>query len=217
MRTGDGSPTIYQKDIDECYHSIHGALAESRHVFIECGLMYRLTYLNIALPGDIIKVFELGFGTGLNAALTAMKPYKVHYTAIEKYPLDFNLVHRLEFGENVDTELFRKLHSSSWEDFVTINDNFSLKKLTGDFLDFKTDELFDIIYMDAFSPEKQPELWSDKSISKLSGMLAPGGILTTYCAKGSIRRLFESFGLEAQRLPGPPNGKREILRLIKPL
>lgn len=209
--TADGSPTVFLPALNERYHSTYGALSESNHVYIDSGLKFRA-----AMSKDVIKVFELGFGTGLNAVLAAMTGIPIRYTAIEKHPLDDSVTSRLDFGETVDKDLFARLHSLPWNRPEALKAEFILHKISGDFTEYECDETFDVIFMDAFAPEKQPELWTENVIAKLSAMLSAGGVLTTYCSKGRIRRSFESHGLKSERLAGPPGGKREILRLVKP-
>ena len=212
--TADGSPTLYRDDIDEHYHSMFGAISESLHVYVNSGFRHFASTNKTKRP---ICVFEVGLGTGLNAALTAMTAIPCHYTAIEKFPLDDNLVRILDFGNEVDWELLRAVHEAPWDKTTDLSPTFRLLKIENDFLTYDTLVSFDVIYMDAFAPEKQPELWTEKALSKLVSMLAPGGVITTYCAKGRIRRFFEGAGFNSERLPGPPCGKREILRLTKPI
>lgn len=209
--TADGSTTLYRPDIDEHYHSVFGAVAESSHVYVDLGFRYAAAQ---AESGTILDVFELGLGTGLNAVLTAMTGLPCRYTAIELYPIDDDVVSSLSFGDAVDTDLLARIHMAQWGEFVRITPTFALRKLQADFLKMNQVDKYDVIYMDAFAPEKQPELWSETAVAKLSSMLKYGGVMTTYCAKGAIRRLFEANALTAQRLPGPSGGKREVLRLI---
>ena len=70
---------------------------------------------------------------------------------------------------------------------------------------------FDVIYFDAFAPEKQPEMWTQEIFDHLFSLCNKNAIITTYCAKGVVRRMLQSAGFAVERLPGPP-GKREILR-----
>lgn len=210
--TEDGSPTLYREDIDECYHSTHGAITESRYIFIQQALQHRI---DIGHTGEL-KIFELGLGTALNATLCAMTDNKIYYAAIEKYPIGQQLAASIDFGTGIDHQLFNDIHQAPWNQLVNITPNFKLHKILGDFNHLNIDTKFDVIFMDAFSPEKQADLWTADSLFRLSDMLLPRGVLTTYCAKGHIRRIFKSFGLIAERLPGPPGGKREILRITKP-
>lgn len=209
--TGDGSPTLYRSDIDEHYHSTHGALAESRHVFIDCGLLYRASLT----PERPLKVFEIGFGTGLNALLTAITGIPVHYTTIEKYPLDTELKALTAYPAIADNKLFENIHSAAWNKPAIITPTFMLTKIHGDMTSKSIADKFDVIFLDAFSPEKQPELWTEDMLSVYASLLNRQGVLTTYCAKGRIRRAFQSLGMKVERLDGPPGGKREILRASK--
>lgn len=209
-KTADGSNTIYIQEIDEHYHSIKGAFTESEHIFINMGLKHS----SVKNP----NILEIGFGTGLNAFLTAMEATKserkVYYTSIEKFPLDIDTVRLLQYPENIDPEkasLYYSLHEAEWNLPQPITEFFTLEKIEGDFTKYQFRSNYDIIYFDAFAPEKQPEMWSQELFDNLFEKLNPGGILTTYCAKGSIRRMLQSAGFKVERLPGPPGGKREIL------
>lgn len=211
--TSDGSPTLYRPDIDEHYHSVCGALAESRYVYIETGLLYRAARCN---RGTVLKVFEVGFGTGLDVVLAALTGLNVHYTSVEKYPLQPETVAKLDFGPQVPRALLAEIHNAPWNEDIRISDAFVVRKMEADLLTCRLPEgTFDVIFMDAFAPEKQPELWTDEILGRLARMLAPGGVLTTYCAKGRVRRALQASGLKVERLPGPPGGKREILRATR--
>lgn len=214
-KTADGSNTLYIREIDEHYHSIKGALTESEHIFINMGLKHS--------PVENPNILEIGFGTGLNAFLTAMEApkagKKIFYTSIEKFPLEIETVRLLQYPESIapeETDLFYSLHESKWNTPQVINDFFTLEKIEGDFTHYNFREGYDIIYFDAFAPEKQPEMWSQKLFDNLFLKLNHGGILTTYCAKGVVRRMLQSAGFTVERLQGPPGGKREILRGQKP-
>lgn len=213
-KTADGSNTLYLRDMDEHYHSVKGALTESEHIFINMGLKHSLT--------ENPRILEIGFGTGLNAFLTAMEAVKggrkIFYTSIEKYPLDVETVRLLQYPENIapdKSELFYSLHQAEWNTPQDINEYFTLEKIHGDFTEYQFNDGYDIIYFDAFAPEKQPEMWSQELFNNLFCKLNHGGILTTYCAKGIVRRMLQAAGFIVERLPGPPGGKREILRGTK--
>lgn len=208
MVTDDGSNTLFVPDINETYHSTHGAIQESMHIFIEQGL-------NV-MQKDSIRILEIGFGTGLNALLTALHADKqIEYITVEKYPIDQQLVQALNYPEQTGLpyarDLFEKLHQTRWEELIEIKPNFRMQKLKTNFCDFAPSEKFDLIYFDAFSPEKQPEMWEQKQFEKLFNACHPGAVIVTYCAKGAVRRNMQSAGFKVERLPGPP-GKREILR-----
>lgn len=205
-RTADGSATLFVPELNEHYHSVKGAQTESQHIFIDMGLH--------ASTVENPYILEIGFGTGLNALLTleaAGKTHKqVHYTGIELYPLPWEMVKELGYS---DSPLFERLHAAPWEEDAIITPHFTLRKLQADFTALSLDKhLFDLIYFDAFAPEKQPEMWSQELFDHLYVMMNNGGILTTYCAKGVIRRMLQTAGFTVERLEGPPGGKREILR-----
>lgn len=219
--TADGSSTIYLPEIDEHYHSVKGALSESRHVYIQEGLFHR-----IKSGGDStgrppkLRVLEIGFGTGLNAVLTALKAQElnvpVHYLSLELFPIDTATAMQLDYGNATDAATYSAIHAAPWNRPVDITPLFTLEKIIADFTRNRLPDSIDVVYMDAFAPEKQPEMWSKDAIERLSRAMSSGGVLTTYCAKGAIRRLLQSIGLAVERIPGPPGGKREILRATKP-
>lgn len=208
-QTEDGSATLFVPELNEHYHSVKGARTESLHIFIDMGLK--------AVSTTHPQVLEIGFGTGLNALLTleAAEADKrpVHYTGIELYPLAWEEVDVLKYSDN---PLFKTLHSVPWEEDVVITPYFTLKKIREDARKaVNTKRSFDVIYFDAFAPEKQPEMWDEALFRNLYTSMNAGGVLTTYCAKGIIRRMLQSVGFKVERLPGPPGGKREILRASK--
>lgn len=218
--TDDGSHTLYMQEMDECYHSTKGAIQESQHVFIHAGLM--------KCEKNEIRVLEIGFGTGLNALLTLLnstdmrqgKHVKINYMAVELYPVPFEQAVALNYPELLPDAsrdvraVFEQMHAASWNETIEIDEHFALTKLKTDFTGTNFDALFDVIYFDAFSPEKQPEMWRENMFEKLYRHAAQGAVLTTYCAKGVVRRTIQAVGFTVERLPGPP-GKREMLRAIK--
>lgn len=210
--TNDGSKTLYVPELNEHYHSIHGAYNEAVHVFIKSGLEF--------MNQTSYKVFEVGFGTGLNCWLSAeyalLNKVFIDYHGIEKYPVPFDLAKQMKFTENDDsTSLFNKVHICEWESKQLINEYFSLTKYQADLDDFELPLDLDLVYFDAFAPEKQENMWTDEIFQKMFDALKSGGVLVTYCAKGIIRRRMQSIGFEVSRIPGPP-GKREMLRAVKP-
>ncbi|MDE5888268.1 MAG: tRNA (5-methylaminomethyl-2-thiouridine)(34)-methyltransferase MnmD [Muribaculaceae bacterium] len=213
--TADGSPTLYREDIDEHYHSIKGALAESMHVYIDKG--WRAA-ANSSIPK--ISVFEVGFGSGLNAALTALEASNSSvptiYYSVELYPLPANTVRVMasEYHEDLKAAL-TAVNAAPWGMPIEINPCFTLNKMHDNLLTMKIPSNIDVVYFDAFAPEKQPEIWSEEIFRKIFHAMNPGGRLTTYCAKGVIRRMLQDIGFSCERLPGPPGGKREILRATK--
>ena len=211
--TEDGSHTLFVPAIDECYHSTHGAVQESRHIFIEAALKQ--------CKKTEIRVLEIGFGTGLNAFLTLVEAEqsakKIHYTSLEKYPVAVDNALLLNYPEEVKMDFrdaFELMHTFPWNEKVQITDNLSLEKIETDFTQYQFTEMYDVVYFDAFSPEKQPEMWTEVLFKTLFLHCNTGAILTTYCAKGVVRRAMQAAGFEVERLAGPP-GKREILRGLK--
>ncbi len=210
-RTDDGSATLYVPQLDEHYHSVKGAHTESQHIFIDMGLRASVV--------EEPCVLEVGFGTGLNALLTMKEAMAVQrrvlYTGIELYPLTWEEIQPLGYSTH---PLFEQLHCVPWEETINISPQFALRKVKADVNVFlqETKERFDVVYYDAFAPEKQPEMWSEALFARLYGVMNKGGVLTTYCAKGVVRRMLQQIGFRVERLPGPPGGKREILRAIVP-
>lgn len=212
--TADGSHTIYIPSMDEHYHSVNGALREAIHIFIQAGLR--------SLEKDFVRIAEVGFGTGLNAFLTLKEveqnqSHHIDYYTIEKYPLPMNTIQALNYGELIwqeHQELFTALHAADWNCEQKITDRFSLHKIEGDSNTCELPDQIDLIYFDAFAPEKQPEMWNQAIYDRLYAHTASGGVIVTYCAKGVVRRGMQAAGFEMSRLPGPP-GKRHILRGIK--
>lgn len=213
QQTEDGSITIYLPELDEHYHSVHGAIQESLFIFIGNGLKLYETAKHVT-------IFEIGFGTGLNALLTldfAMRNnLSVDYHAIERYPLPESIYSQLNYTDAIhglDSE-FRLMHTAEWNRPAKICDHFTLTKINGDLTQYIFSGKYDLVYQDAFAPDKQPELWSEEIFKRLFNALAPNGTLVTYSAKGQVRRNMQNAGFTTERLPGPP-GKREILRAKK--
>ncbi|MCU0462636.1 MAG: tRNA (5-methylaminomethyl-2-thiouridine)(34)-methyltransferase MnmD [Bacteroidales bacterium] len=211
--TADGSHTIYVPEIDEHYHSVHGAVQESQHIFINYGFKF--------CKADPLHIFEVGYGTGLNALLTAVESMngtrEVSYTAIEKHPVEEHIVHKLnyqQFAGEKGAGLFSFLNSSRWGTMQRICRNFSIKKIESDLVAGSPEGAYDLIYFDAFGPEKQSEMWTQEIFEKISGITVSGGILVTYSAKGQVKRNLKCAGFEVELLPGPP-GKRHVIRAIK--
>lgn len=208
--TADGSHTLFLPDMDEHYHSVNGAVQESMHVFIESGLRQS--------QKQDIRVFEIGFGTGLNAFLTLKETLEkpclhIEYFTIERFPLDAELIAKLNYGGS-ENELFQKLHTSLWDQDCFITGQFKLHKILGDSNTTLLPDNLDLVYFDAFAPDKQPEMWNQEIFNKLYAQMNPEAILTTYCAKGAVRRMMKEAGFSVERIPGPP-GKREMLRARK--
>ena len=215
ITTADGSHSLLNEALNETYHSVHGAIQESAHVFIKNGLQY-VSQRN-SLP---ISIFEVGFGTGLNALLTLQyaqrRQQNVDYTAIESSPLPPEIWEGLNYSSSLGLkEEFKALHTSGWDVKHTLGFNFSLLKIHTTLQQVKIPtSSVDLVYYDAFAPSKQPELWALPLLEKISNGLKPGGVMVTYCAKGQLKRDLKSLGLSVETVAGPP-GKKEMIRAQK--
>ncbi|GAB4191452.1 MAG: tRNA (5-methylaminomethyl-2-thiouridine)(34)-methyltransferase MnmD [Thermoflexibacter sp.] len=221
IATKDGSSTIFWEELNETYHSIHGAWQESEHVFIREGLAWYTKHSPIQ---QRIAVFEVGLGTGLNAILTLKyclqnPDIQVSYYSIEPYPLTWEEITRLNYKKLLSEDLqqhFDYIHDCKWEKTHQILPSFSFHKSQQNLQSFSNSPnlTFDIVYFDAFAPAKQPEMWELTSLSTAVALLKEYGILVTYCAKGSFKRDLKSLGMQVQS-PHGAAGKREMTRGIK--
>ncbi len=213
--TADGSSSIYLPDLDESYHSKHGAIQESYHVFIKSGL-------NLFKNDSKISILEIGFGTGLNCFIsfleTQQRNLKVDYIGVEAYPLRMEEVQQLnyvkELNANKEAKIFDKIHNIPWNEKENLSKFFSLTKRKQFFNEIDDKNKFHLIYFDAFGARVQPELWTETIFKIMFDSLKMDGILVTYAAKGSVRRAMLAVGFSVEKLPGPP-GKREMLRARK--
>ena len=213
--TADGSHTISLGATGITYHSTHGAMQESMQVFIQTGLLPALQRFN----DKELLVFEMGFGTGLNALLTAIESERekrsIHYTTLELFPLRDEELARLNYAQEEATKtLFGEIHAAAWEKETEISPYFALIRHRADLLEFTPERQYHLIYYDAFAPGDQPELWTVSLFKKLYDMLVYGGMLVTYCSKSVVRRAMSEAGFTVSKMPGP-HGKREILRAEK--
>tara|TARA_B100001057_G_scaffold87238_1_gene83206 strand:- start:247 stop:915 length:669 start_codon:yes stop_codon:yes gene_type:complete len=217
ITTGDGSPSLYIDQLNETYHSKHGAITESDYVYIKKGFAHWLGLNSQKAP----RIFEMGLGTGLNAYLSFIFAFKhkifCEYVSVEKFPLSIHEIQSLKMKNALpDTyhhHFFDQLHEVSWGQTLS-QSNFLFKKLDQDFFNVTFDQCFDILFYDAFGYHAQSEMWQEKALQKCYDLLQTGGVWVSYCAKGSVRRSLEKIGFSVERLEGPP-GKREMLRAIK--
>lgn len=214
VETGDGSSTIFSKNFDAHYHSIHGARQESEHVFIDAGLRHYLDNHN-----DPISILEIGLGTGLNCFLTALyannKPCDIFYHGVEAYPIEEGLVKNLSYPANGEQNaLLEKIHQCAWREEVKLHEHFTLLKSLTKFEEIELESRYNIIYFDAFAPACQPHLWESAFLQRMYDCLLPSGLLVTYCAKGSFKRALKEVGFTVEGIPGPPR-KREMTRATK--
>lgn len=216
ITTSDGSHTLHIPELGENYHSTHGAIQESKHVFIEAGLKQ-------FAAAEKINIFEVGLGTGLNAFLTFLETSgtkkQIDYTSIEAFPIKQELAEQLNYVGQLNAaehkNVFDSIHSSEWERQIALSSHFNFRKhqLTLQQIELPSNH-FDLIYFDAFGPPVQPEMWTEAIFSKIYEATKNGGLVTTYCAKGEVKRTLKKVGFRVESLPGPP-GKREMIRAHK--
>lgn len=214
IKTEDGSTTIFLPDLEEHYHSKHGAIQEAYHVFIKAGFDL--------FPNQDIAILEIGFGTGLNAFITFLESEKNHqnidYVGVEAYPVSkeeallMNYVSELKVDNKAT--IFKKMHETDWEINNQIDANFCLTKRKQFFNDIVDENKFDLIYFDAFGYRVQPDLWSTEIFQKMYNALKKNGVLVTYAARGVVKRSMIEVGFKVEKLPGAP-GKREMFRATK--
>ena len=220
ITTSDGSHSVYSEKFNAAYHSHHGAIQESQHVFIKSGLQYFLQHNQTGT----LRIFEMGFGTGLNAFLTFLemqeKNILVEYTATELHPLSEDVYTLLNYVELLHAEQhktgFLNLHKCKWNNFCDISEKFALRKLNTSLQSLIHDQKYHLVFYDAFAHSAQPELWTKEIFQGIFNEMEENGVLVTYSAKGQVRRNMQAAGFQVERIPGPP-GKREMLRAIKAL
>jgi len=213
--SGDGSHTLLDTALDEQYHSRHGAISESVHVFIQAGLHY------VARARQNIRILEIGFGTGLNALLTYHEnntlKKEIEYMGLEPFPLDNKVISALNYCELVDEkkkEEFHAMHSVPNDTMLSLQGNFTFMRSFSGIGEWQSSKCFDLVYYDVFSPEKQPGLWTGEIFERLFMLMSDHSCLVTYCAKGEVKRNLKKAGFKVESLPGPP-GKREMVRALK--
>jgi tRNA U34 5-methylaminomethyl-2-thiouridine-forming methyltransferase MnmC len=231
VETADGSNTIYNPQVGENYHSKHGALQESRHVFVNSGLLYFIkNKIKVSPPpgggdlegaGDAVSILEVGFGTGLNFLLSAdaclEKGVKLNYTGIEAYPLSPEMISQTGYRQYVSSAVWNNLidnYADSLTRDIPISPNCHLQIPNCKLLNFQSDQQYDIIYFDAFAASYQPEMWDEEAISHAIQFLKPGGVFVTYAITGNLKRALKALGCKIEKAPGAL-GKREMLRAIK--
>lgn len=216
--SGDGSPTFYSSLFGEHFHSRNGAYTESLHIFVNAGLRH---FISMNRNVQFIRIFEMGFGSGLNLllSLNASSDYpdiQFEYESVEAYPIQESEVAAFcSLLDEKSKNVLLKCHSEKQGMVLTLSKHFRFIKWLIKLEKFESSDRFDLVYYDAFSPQAQPELWTEDIMKKIFSMMKPGGVLVTYCAQGQFKRNLKASGFTVERFPGPP-GKKEITRAFKP-
>jgi tRNA U34 5-methylaminomethyl-2-thiouridine-forming methyltransferase MnmC len=219
ITTADGSKTIFNSEVGENYHSRHGALQESQHVFLNSGLRYFLA----GTETTAVSILEVGFGTGLNFLLSAeyctAKSIQLEYTGIEAYPLTYEMISQTDYDQYVSAPVWNSFinqYLDSLKNIININPFCQLQTANCKLEDFNSDKQYEVIYFDAFASANQPEMWNEEAVTHTIQFLKPGGVFVTYAITGNLKRMLKSLGLKVEKAPGAP-GKREMLRATKPV
>ena len=213
--TKDGSHTVWVPELEESYHSFHGAIAESEHVFVTNGIDH---YFNTHEPAEI-AVLEVGFGTGLNALMAChysqQKRQRIKYTTLEPYPLDWDCASKLNYPEQLghlqSNFWFTELHRTKWGQIEWLNPYFSFLKILEPIQEHTSSNRYQVCLFDAFAPSKQSDIWDLKVLEVVRRCLTRTGTIVSYCAQGQFKRNLKQLGFEVETLAGPP-GKKEMTR-----
>ena len=216
--TSDGSSTIFLPDFNEYYHSKYGAVSESEHVFIKNGFYF---WKKENPNKKYCNIFEVGFGTGLNAFLTyneskLILDTKLMYTSVEPYPLKLSEIHQLNYSKKLDDndKIFNFIHHSKWNSPVELSKNFTLTKNITTLQNFNIEMNQDIIYFDPFCYRVQPEMWSKKIINQIVNSMSKYSVFVTFSSMNILFDLLKDLKLNVEKIPGP-NKKKKMIRAIK--
>jgi tRNA U34 5-methylaminomethyl-2-thiouridine-forming methyltransferase MnmC len=211
IKTNDGSNTLKSRFLNEHYHSVHGAVTEAMHVYIESGLKQ--------IEKPTISVLEMGFGTGLNTILSyCYSKFNLEYESIESDPISLELANKLDYLSSINRQqlqpIFEKLHNCEWNKPIVIDNQFLFTKWNTTIQKILLVKKYDLVYYDAFGPRVQPDLWKPNIFKKIYNSLNNGGLLVTYCANGQFKRDLTDIGFTVKCIAGPP-GKREITQAFR--
>ena len=217
IKTSDGSHTIYNSELNETYHSLHGSINESNTVYIQNGLEYYIKKKS----RKKINILEVGFGTGLNFLLTNIfferRKENIFYHTIEPYPLPNEVIEKLNYVSEVGEQykdIFSLSHNLENDKKNYISENLEFLKSETSIENTILTDKYDIIFYDAFAPSKQPSMWKRINLEKIFLHMKNGSVLVTYCSSGQFKRDLKSIGFKVDVLPGP-KGKKEMVRAIK--
>ncbi|MEM6366043.1 MAG: tRNA (5-methylaminomethyl-2-thiouridine)(34)-methyltransferase MnmD, partial [Planctomycetota bacterium] len=221
--TDDGSRTLIHQPSGVAYHSGCGARTECDHVYVRNGGLIERAEVG---PNSVL---EIGFGTGmamlrtLHAVAADSDAGGLSYVAVENNPLHPSIVASVLDSQDEMTSHFLR-QWSEWFDHDRPRSSFTFHWAMCDLQVIitnaelwlaDTNETFDVIYFDPFDPESNPKLWTPEVYRDLFRILNPNGRLVSYCVKSRVRREMASIGFDAQCVPGPPDGKREVLIATK--
>lgn len=217
INTADGSKTLYHEKVGEHYHSKHGALGESKHVFLESGLKF---WLDLHQKTNV-SVLEIGFGTGLNFLVAAdyctRSGVTFQYKGVETDPLSQGLIASSGYQDYVDSDIwvcFLKTYAQALTESVRLNEVVQYGIGVQPIMEYSTKERFDVVFFDAFAEIHQPEMWTPETLAHVASLMKPDGVFVTYAITGNLKRAMKALGFEIEKAPGAP-GKREMLRAIK--
>ena len=217
IQTSDGSHTIYDESLNETYHSIHGSINESNHVYVNAGLK-QFIYES---RKKHVNILEVGFGTGLNFLLLydflKKRNIKVDYHTIEPNPLNDSVLEKLNFSKIIGSvyEIFKIIHKSKTDELVEIDKKITFLKSVDTIENIKLKERkYNIIFFDAFAPSKQPDIWSYNNLNKIHSSMGEDSIIVTYCSSGKFKKTLHDLGFKVEVLDGP-KGKKEMVRVRK--
>jgi len=218
QKTGDGSETLVSKTFNQPYHSLSGAVAESRYVYFETNGL-----ANALSAHQDLTILEVGFGTGMNLILLldylkkSDSQSNVTFVSVEAYPIDPGTASAINFADLVDisdySSILRNVFSNLHTGWNTkeISNQVTLDLFIGTFdeMDLKKSTSIDFVLHDPFSPESNPAGWTLDLFSKIAEYASDDGMLTTYSAATSARAAMAVAGWSIARAPGAL-GKREM-------
>ncbi len=198
---------------DDVYHSADGGIAQSTNVFLG-GNALPERWLN----QPAFQILETGFGIGLNFLVTwnawrhtAHNPdARLHFVSLEKFPLSRTDLAQVLAPYTILSPLSAAL-LAAWPPLVAgfhqlkfEEGRVNLTLILGDIQETLPQLAMaaDAIFLDGFSPEKNPQMWDDWVIRHVARQTAYQGTLATWCVAGAVRRSLEAHGFTVWRRPG---------------
>lgn len=189
IETEDGSKSLFSEAFNEGCHSSHGAATETRYIYIEgCEVEAR----------KVKCIFEVGFATGLGFLETAKVLDEFLFYSVE---LDEELV-LWAIKENKIFDSFEKVGNT----YVGLRGKALAVILIGDaretIKNYPFEKPFDAIYQDAFSPKRNPRLWTKEWFEDLRGLSSVDVILSTYSAGSRVKKALYAAGFIVEEREG---------------